>query len=443
MKPIPMPLLLVALALWVLSLPRVASAQQRPETGAPRAGALDVFLDCSAFIGCDFDYVRTEITYVNYVRDRQSADVHVLVTTQRTGSGGTEFTLTFIGQRAFAGMADTLVRAAAQTDTPDEVRRALAHTIKVGLVRYIARTPQGARLAIGLVAPTGAAATAPGGGVAPRDAWNYWVFTTSLNGNVNGERTQSFAYVSGRLAANRTTEDWKMSFAVNTSYNRQEFRLTDSTSIRNVQRDRGFDELVVKSLGPRWSAGLTGGVSSSVFLNQRLAIRATPAVEFDLFPYSEATRRQLRIQYGAGVDYFAYGDTTIYFKTEETLPVHTLSVAYSVRQPWGSTNVGAFASSYLNDGTKRRVTVNAGANLRIVKGLNLNFSGSYSSIHDQLYLKKGAATEAEVLLRQRQLLTSYRYFGFVGLSYTFGSIFNNVVNPRFGSGRGGETIIFF
>ena len=57
---------------------------------------------------------------------------------------------------------------------------------------------------------------------------------------------------------------------------------------------------------------------------------------------------------------------------------------------------------------------------------------SYSWIHDQLYLRKGSATTTSVLLRQQALKTSYSYYGNVGLNYTFGSIFNNIVNPRFG-----------
>jgi len=38
---------------------------------------LRVYLDCDA---CDFDYLRTEVTFVDYVRDRQDAAVHILVT---------------------------------------------------------------------------------------------------------------------------------------------------------------------------------------------------------------------------------------------------------------------------------------------------------------------------------------------------------------------------
>lgn len=44
-----------------------------------------IFMDCTF---CDMDYVRTEIPFVNYVRDRKEAQVHVLVTRRRTGSGG-------------------------------------------------------------------------------------------------------------------------------------------------------------------------------------------------------------------------------------------------------------------------------------------------------------------------------------------------------------------
>ena len=37
----------------------------------------------------------------------------------------------------------------------------------------------------------------------------------------------------------------------------------------------------------------------------------------------------------------------------------------------------------------------------------------------------------DVLLRRRALLTGFQYFTHFGVSYTFGSIYNNVVNPRF------------
>ena len=52
-------------------------------------------------------------------------------------------------------------------------------------------------------------------------------------------------------------------------------------------------------------------------------------------------------------------------------------------------------------------------------------------MRDQISLAKGELSEAEILLRLQEVATGYTYFGGVGLTYTFGSIYNNVVNPRF------------
>lgn len=55
-------------------------------------------------------------------------------------------------------------------------------------------------------------------------------------------------------------------------------------------------------------------------------------------------------------------------------------------------------------------------------------------IRDQFALAKKDFTPEEILTRQFQRATTYRYFANVGIGYTFGSIFNNVVNPRMGGG---------
>ena len=88
------------------------------------------------------------------------------------------------------------------------------------------------------------------------------------------------------------------------------------------------------------------------------------------------------------------------------------------------------------------MSLNGYLDLRIAKGLSVNFGGGASLIHDQLGLVKGGATTEEVLLRRKELATQFQYFTSFGFTYTFGSIYNNVVNPRFGnSGGGGMTIM--
>ena len=111
--------------------------------------------------------------------------------------------------------------------------------------------------------------------------------------------------------------------------------------------------------------------------------------------------------------------------------MHSLRLAYNTRQPWGSADMSVSGSQYLHDTTKNRLGVSGGASVRIFRGFEVSFRGSYSRIRDQLSLPAEGATEEEIFLRLRQLATSYRYFSFVTLSYRFGSIFSNVVNPRF------------
>lgn len=73
----------------------------------------------------------------------------------------------------------------------------------------------------------------------------------------------------------------------------------------------------------------------------------------------------------------------------------------------------------------------------------MNFGGGASMIHDQLSLVKQNLTYDQILLQRKEIATQYEYYLSFGLSYTFGSIYNNVVNPRFGnsSGGGGMMII--
>ncbi len=427
---------LVVALLCVVSLlsPAIALAQS---STAAKTGRVQVFLDCPAYL-CDFDFLRTEITFVDYVRERTAADVHVLVTTQNTGGGGTEYAINLVGQRRFAGSQDTLVYNAPSDNSQDATRRGFARILKLGLVRFAIRTDDAGKLGVTFDAPAaGAAAAAP-----VRDRWNYWVYSASANGNTNRERQQQFSSLSGRLSADRVTENWKLNFSGNENYNESKFRLDDTTQFSSIRRTYGLNALVVKSLSAHWSAGLRAGASSSTFLNQKRAFRFTPSVEWDLFPYKESTRRQLRVEYGIGVRSFQYQDTTIFDKTKETLPFHALSVSYSQKQTWGSISSGASASYYLNDASKRNNSVFMNTDLRLFKGLSLEFYTSYSNIADQIYLKKTPSTTGDVLLQQQQQATSYSFFFFGGLRYSFGSLLNNVVNPRFG-GSGGDSFFFF
>ena len=71
-----------------------------------------VFLDCQgrAFSGCDFDLVRREIAWVDWVRDREDANVHLLVTSTQTGAGRA-FDIQLIGRGRFEGHVTSLTHS--------------------------------------------------------------------------------------------------------------------------------------------------------------------------------------------------------------------------------------------------------------------------------------------------------------------------------------------
>lgn len=430
-------LLTVVLALGAAALPAGAQEVTPPP---PANDAANVFLDCG--YQCDEEFLRTEITWVNWVRDRTAADVHLLVTTQTTGSAGTEFTLAFIGQRRFAALADTLKHVTPAAATSDERRRGLRRVIALGLTRFVARTDAGSRVTITSAAPAGG----PGARPAPvNDPWDHWTFRLNANTNFNGEQSYESRYYYGSVSANRITEAWKITLSANQSQNISRFVFEEAdgarTAFESFRRDMGLHSTLVKSLTSHWSAGMRSSITSSTYYNQSSNISIVPAIEYNVFPYSESTRRQLRLQYGAGGRALDYRHETIFGKTSETKPLHSGSISLDMRQQWGSATFSVDGQQYLDSPKNYRLSTFANANVRLFKGFSFNFYGGYERLRDQIYLSAEGATRDEILTRQQQLATGYSYWGGLGLSYTFGSIFSSVVNPRFG-GSGGSMIFF-
>jgi hypothetical protein len=375
------------------------------------------------------------------VRDRADSDVHILATTRTTGPGGREYTFNFIGRGPFEEKSDTITWISSLDDTSDIRRQGVVRILKMGLMRYIAESPLADRIRISVAAPPagpGAAAQEP-----TADPWNYWVFSISGNGFLNGESQQQAISSGLSLSANRTTDAWKIRFAGRSSYSESEFEVDSVTTIKSIRRSQSGTMLVARSVGPRFSSGVAAEVESSTFGNIELAWRIAPTIEYNIFPYAESTRREFTLQYSVGINSFRYREPTIYEESSESRPAHALAVYYNVRQPWGSADIGLSGSQFLHDTSKYSWSLSGGASVRLFRGLSVNANATYSRVRDQLAVPAGDATRDEILLRQRLLQTSYFYFVSFGLSYRFGSIFNTVVNPRFGNGVGGGSIVIF
>ncbi len=408
--------------------PAVDSTRRSEEQGAQQT-TLRAFFDCSER-GCDRDFLVTEMVWVNWMRDRLDADFHVLVTSLTTGSGGREYVVVSIGQRGFAGQTDTLRFTTQPNDADDTIRRALLRTIGQLLLPHAARGALGSRLSISYTPPAGETVRP---NVAARDRWNFWTYSTSVNGFFDGESRQSFRELWTDLSANRTTERWKVRLGLDASYNESKFTLDSGETFTAIRRNSGGSAMAVRSVSDHWSLGGRASASRSDFSNTDLVAQLSAAAEWNYFPYKDFARRKLALLYTVGVRDFRYREVTIYDKEQERRPIHTLDATLGARQPWGEANVTLYGSQYL-DGLKY---YNAGiwgnVEVRLGRGLSFNVDGRLTRVRDQLFLPRGGQTDEEVIARQQALATNYRYFAFFGVRYQFGSIFNSVVNPRFGN----------
>src|SRR5688572_13913668 len=350
------------------------------------------------------------------------------MTGQSTGSGGREITFSFFGQGRFMGrdhmLRDTFVVAASD----DDVRRGMVRVMSLGLVPYVLETDAADRLGV-TVQTTAAAADAA---QTADDPWNRWSLRLNLNGNASGEQSSTFLSVNTNFNANRTTAESKINLNARMNYRQSRFELPDGRSFLSPNRDYGANGQYVQSLGEHWSTGLRANWSSSSFNNQDSAWFVGPAIEWDLFPYSESTRRLLTFHYSVGVRGWDYERETIYGKLEEVRGSHNFDTTVSLRQRWGTIGSTVSVASFVPDFAKNHVSMFGNVSLNLFRGLSLNLNTNIESLRDQITLPREEATSEEVLVNQRQLATSYRYFVFFGVSYTFGSIFSPIVNPRFG-----------
>jgi len=391
-----------------------------------RAGAVKVFFDCN---DCDMNYTRQEIPYINYVRDVKEAEVYILVTKQDAGSGGDQFTFTFQGLGKFQGLNDTLIYTTSPDQTNTLIREKRTNMLKMGLMRYVAKTPLFHEIEIKHNKELEVEEVI--------DRWNYWVFELSTEPQFESEEANKQLELRNSINISKVTPDIKLEIEMDHFFNREKFIEnvnTDSVSSNTYTTSSlNINNLFAKSLGEHWSAGLQWDLGSSTRENYDFTTDFLPSVEYDIYPYSESTHRQLRILYGAGVQFNNYIDSTVYNKMKETLYLERLKIAFQIQKKWGYINLLFIGSNYFHDFSKNRIELITSLNVRIFKGLSIQIEGGIAHINDQLNLKKGNVSEAERLLQLRELATKYRVEGGIELTYTFGSIYNNVVNPRFSS----------
>lgn len=370
-------------------------------------------------------YVRETLTFVNYVRDRELADLHIMMTRHGGGTAGENYVMSFIGRRRFEGMNNVITYWAPGTNTTDETRRGLVEMIRMGLVPYLAATSMVDQMSVSIYGGQ------PVQRVAVEDPWKNWVFEIFGGANFNKEARQDRFDSRWGFSADKVSEEWKIRIRPYFNLNERNFKTTDDRVITSRSHRHGFQGNFIRSINQHWSAGLFVRMLSSTFHNMRFNVEATPGIEYSLYPYSESTRKAITFVYRLGAGQHYYIEETIFLKEEEFLANQSLDISVRFQQPWGSFRAGVSGSHYFHDFTSNRTELFARLDLRVIRGLSLNVGGTFDFINDLVALPAGDLSLEEILLQQRRQATNYQVSGSIGLAYSWGSQFTNVVNTRF------------
>lgn len=422
-----------SLLIFLLSSITLQAQAAETESAEETKETLSVFLDCR---GCDANFIITEIQFVNFVRDQGLADLHLFILRQGSANGD-QFLIDYIDQRVADKATTQLVYDSYNYQTEEEVRNGLVNTIELGLIGYLLDSEVLSRLQVNFDAPE----EQEKGTFEKNDPWNNWIFEIGADGNTSGQANQRRYNFGADAEARRITNEWKLVFNLWGNFNRRVVNETetiingsDTTSVRTTdffdRSNRNYFGLVAKTINDHWSVGFYSRYRSDTFVNIDTQIGITPALEYSLFPYKEFTRREVTARIGVVASYYNYSETTFLLQDEEVLFRPELDLSADFTQPWGRFRAGIEAGAFLNDITLNRFEFNSRINLRVSKLFSIFMDGRYSIIGDQISLPAGDLSAEELLAGIRQQPTSFQYRGSFGFEFQFGSIYNNIVNPR-------------
>jgi len=382
---------------------------------------LKIFLNCDI---CDVTYIKQNLDFVEFVRDQKDADAHLLFRNQVNGSGGTIYEVEFIGQNNYSEIQDKITFSTNSDSTDSEERDMILKYVKLGLVRYWLKN--GAHDKISVKTKKKETSDIK----EEKDPWNKWVFDLGLRGYFYGQESNKNRNLNLSVSAKQVTN--KNKFYLRASINDSKSVYTfDGTDIISNQKSSSIYLYDVISINNHWSVGAFADVGKSTYRNKAFYTSLKPAIEYNFFSYEESSKKQLTLGYKIGGVHNNYQEKTIFNKENEFLWEHNLTLGGSVNQKWGNISSEVSYESFLNDPSLHAFSFYLGTNFRIVKGLSFNISGNYDITNNQINLAGGDLSLEELLLSQQQVKSGYNYFFSAGLNYSFGSMFNTIVNPRF------------
>ena len=372
----------------------------------------------------DFDFMRRNMKFIDFVNDPAVADVHILINNRRSGSGGQVYSLMY-NNKTFEGIGDfTLTSTTAASDTHEERRKKITDALTLGLMPFVNQTEASNKLSVRYNGNEKTDTKIP-----VDDPWHNWTFRGDFNGYVDLEESRKIFNYTYYLRADKVTEDWRIRNSGRMNVRTREY-ISDGEEYRSENISNYVTSSVVNSLSSRWSAGAFASYYNSNYRNTIYSISLKPAIEYNIFPWDISDRKVFTIAYYIGPEWKKYYEESIYGKFEENLWEHSLELNLQIVQTWGEIEAGLDATNYLHDFSKNRITFDTDLSIRIVRGLSVNFDFRVENIHDQIYLPKGETSLEDILLNKVQLPSSFEVSAGVGVRLQFGSIYNNIVNNR-------------
>ena len=383
--------------------------------------SIKLFLKCS----CDSNYIRDQINYIDYVRDQEDANIILEVYGDPNGNRG-KYSIYFIGKNNFIGMDDQLSFESHPKMTNDEIRSGLKDKIQTGILKYLVKTTDINDLNISI--------TKPESNISDNDSlivdkWKNWIFEISASGYYEKESSRKVNDFNGRFEVNRYTEDWRIETTLRFFKRIEEF-LSETNNFKSSRVYKGAYGKIVRSISDHWSTGIFYGLSEDSYENIKFSNNFSPAIEYSIFPYKDVVRREMVLEYKIGYRKNNYQSKTIYGKNDEFLGTHSFAFKTRYRQNWGDIYSRFSFFTYLHDNSKNRLTFDNYLNIRIFEGFSLRLGAEIRFIRDQINLAAGQASIEDLLLQQRSIATDFYNEFRLGLTYTFGSAFNNIINTR-------------
>jgi hypothetical protein len=375
------------------------------------------YLDCER---CDENFIKQETSFLEYVRDQDLADLQILIRDIWNPSGGRSYEIEIDGNKEFKDLVSSTTVFGYSSDTSSSLRDKLVNKLKLALVPFLDKAEYDLNVKID---------TNFDDVKTIDDKWNYWVF--ELSGSYNGDKEESRKTnrYEIQFEIDKVTEDWRIGIDLERNETNREFYSNDEIYLSN-RKTTSLRGRVVRSISDHFSTGVFFGAYQNTFENLDFHRYISPAIEYSFFPYRDVLSKEITLAYRIGTGKRDYIEKTIYGFEKQSLTSQTLSLNVRFRQKWGNISSYLNGTQFFNDGTKKRFSFRSDLDIRVLEGLALRLSGDIELIREQYSLAAGDTSVEDLLLQQRRIASDYTTAFSIGLSYTFGSIYNSIINTR-------------